>query len=156
MDERIVEALTKVLDDRHSTRAFVRGAEILSEDVTKIIQAAGRAPYASGGPRSLIHIAMDDVDGKYKTACAEQPYVQDASMRMIFLGKDDGAILRSGRPKYIYDAIASCMCADIMATALGYGTCWIGNFEASKVQALTPESLSPVIILLVGVIKTDG
>ena len=117
-------------------------------------EATTRAPYASGGPRmSLFKRPLKDMS----TACYNQKYVDQASMRYLFCGFDPEAVLRSGHPKYIFDCAAACMCMDLMAVALGYGTCWIGHFDPERIKILFDlgDTLIPTIILLVGR-RADG
>jgi nitroreductase len=141
-------SLYVALQNRKSCRKFKVGTPVDDEHRHFIEWAAHRAPYASGGPRGRYYLRTGTEE--LKDACFGQKYVAEADVVMIFVATDTVAMLKSEHPKYIFDIAASCMCADLMATALGYGTCWIGHFNPVKVKELIRTDLKPVIILLVG------
>ena len=158
--------IVEVMESRHSCREFA--GKPLREDKHKydLIHAACSAPFASGGPRRTIGV-IDWVNGLEELceACFGQPYVKTCSAAFVFSGVDieggpwdshpeklpKGTVMASGHAKYIFDCAAACMCTDLAAVSLGYGTCWIGNFDWEKVRKVTGRDERPVIILLVGV-----
>ena len=88
----------------------------------------------------------------------EQKYVRDCSEMLVFLGKDMDTRMRNGHQKALFDIAAACMCADLMATSLEIGTCWIGNFIPERVAEAMPSDVQygvPVIILLLGYPNAD-
>jgi nitroreductase len=144
--------LKEALEKRRSCRCF-RNLYLPGEVLEAIIEAAKKAPFASGGPRR--EICLVDCDSiqmqPLQEACFNQEYVGEASSALIFCGRDTDTMLKSGHPKYVFDCAAACMCADLMAVSLGLNTCWIGHFDAEKVKAVIGTEYRPTIILLVGV-----
>ena len=120
-----------------------------------LLWAASRAPYGSRGPRrEVFSFRSYEVRKILREFCFNQRYVEECSAVYVFCGKDfagkRGSILKSGHPKYVFDVGAAAMCMDLAATAKGLGTCWIGWFDADKVQSFIKTSYKPTIILLVG------
>jgi len=140
--------VSAALARRKSCRKFATG-EIPSHHEQLLKSASLSAPHASGGPRSML---FKRPEKDMAPACFNQKYVDEASMRYLFCGRDPNAVLRSGHPKYIFDCATACMCMDLMAVALGYGTCWIGHFDPERIKILFDlgDTLIPTIILLVG------
>ena len=95
-------------------------------------------------------------------ACVEQKHVLGAAGSFIFC-KDTVVMdshppfgrLRSGPEKYIFDCSAACMCVDLAATAMGFATCWIGNFWPKDLRDSAHLLHDPVIMLLVGYAEDD-
>lgn len=145
--------MEKVFKNRKSCREF-SDEKVPDNHIGKIMWAGSRAPYASGGPRRLI-VSIRDKETKLKLqeACVGQKYVGDCDTIFIAFSLDFGKVgevLRSGRAKGIWDCGATLMCMDIMATSLGLGTCWIGNFFPDKVREILNEDERPEMILVVG------
>lgn len=142
--------LDQVLFKRKSCRKFDPNCIMPVEHLWILGEAAKHAPYASGGPRRVFRVTA----GHHKTqeACFGQKYAGEASAVFVFCGKEPEAVLRSGHAKYIFDCAAACMCMDLKAVELGYGTCWIGHFDPDKIREAVGilDVWIPTIILLVG------
>ena len=137
---------------RKSCRRFEKVEKIPKMHYDSMLWASQQAPYCSGGPRFELYACGDPAKkAELKKACMNQQYVEDAALVFVFCGKDPGTKLRQGFSKFVFDCAAACMCLDLMATALGYGTCWIGNFLPEQVQKILKTDLRPTIILIVGV-----
>jgi len=145
--------IVDVLKERHSCRSFA-DKPISDELVKNMVWAANTAPYASGGPRYTIYYTSEKAEKQsLMDACMGQKYVSEASVAFLFCSDDDNSRLRQGDLKSMFDISAACMCMDLYAQSLGYGTCWIGNFVPEQVKTLLKINSRPVIILLVGVKK---
>ena len=142
--------LSNTLVLRKSCRKF-ENKKLSRNDIDLIQWAANRSPYASGGPRFHINwIENQETKNDIMAACMDQPYVGECGAVFIFSGKDPSAKLRQGFSKFVFDSSMACMCADLMATSLDYGTCVIGNFLPNRVKEIISSEYRPTIILLVG------
>jgi len=146
--------LDQVFEKRKSCRLFADYG-LGPHETYKILFAAKKAPYASGGPRCMMKcITVKEYKEKLKAACFNQHHVATCSLAIVFFALDPDTELRSGHKKYIFDCAAAAMCMDLMAVSLGLGTCWIGHFDPDKVKAVLETNMKPVIILLIGKRKT--
>jgi len=62
------------------------------------------------------------------------------------------------RGKNLYslqDATIAATFAMLTATALGYATCWVGNFDELEVKRVLKTSLRPVASIIVGYSKEN-
>jgi len=142
--------IEKVLEKRKSCRSYV-DREIQDNLISKIIWAAERAPFASGGPRRKMYVISDQKNkNRIFKACKKQIYVKQCSSIIIFCGKDIETKLRSGHPKYVHDCDAAVMCSILMATSLGVDSCWIGNFEPDAIKKILNVEYRPTVVLLLG------
>jgi len=144
-------SLSNTLINRKSCRDFDPDKRIDQVQIDLLDWASCRAPYASGGPRRKpIFVTNFATKERLMGACMGQKYVRDCSLVCVFCGTDPGTRLRQGFSKFVFDCSTACMCVDLMAVSLGFGTCWIGNFIPDRVAKILGTDLRPTIILLVG------
>lgn len=145
--------LLKVLEKRKSCRKFkpMDLQEGDREDLDQIIYAGTRAPYASSGPHRYFKVVAGPKLKLLQKACHDQEWVGSCLAAFVVIGTRAEYPLKSGHDRYVLDCAASVMCMDLMATSLGYGTCWIGHFDRVAVNEVCETSDIPVIVLLVGV-----
>jgi nitroreductase len=132
---------------RRSVRKY-RTDPIPEEDLNLILEAARKAP--TGGNRQRWHlVVVTDLDQRRRTAeaCNGQMWMADAPVILCMViwpgeGKVNGTIVLDH--------------AILAATSLGYGTCWIGAYNAGQVKEVLgiPEdhgitNLTPVGLPLV-------
>jgi len=105
---------------------------------------------------------IKDADRKeaLSVAANNQGFIADASMVIVALGDPGPASsakmpykLSSTRIAHRQDPIIAIKHMILAATALGYGTCWIGAFNAEEVKKIVevPENLAVVALLPIGV-----
>jgi len=142
---------------RYSVRAF-KNAPISDQALTTILEAANGAPSA-GNLQAYEIVVVRDAARKRELAkvSLDQLFLAEAPVVLVFCANPDrnrdkyGA---RGAERYcIQDASVACAYAQLAATALGLGTCWIGAFEEADVQRVinAPAAWRPVAILPVGV-----
>ena len=148
--------LFEAIEKRRSIRKFKPG-QVREEDLKKILQAGRLAP--SGGNRQpWCFIIVRDSETKNALAIAsnDQKFVAEADTVIVALG-DSGAYLKastsSTRILHKQDPMIAIEHMVLAATALGYGTCWIGAFSEAEVKKILkiPENLTVVALLPVGV-----
>ena len=148
--------LFEAIEKRRSIRKFKHGP-IASEDLKRILEAGRLAP--SGGNRQPWYfVVVKDLERKkaLSKAANNQEFIADADTVIGALG-DSGATLKSStsstRIAYKQDPMIAIEHMILAATALGYGTCWIGAFDEEQVKKILkiPENPAVVALLPVGV-----
>lgn len=110
---------------RRSVRKY-RSDPVPEEDLHLILEAARRAP--TGGNRQnwqMVVVTDPDLRKETAQACNGQMWMADAPVILCMVtlpgeGKVNGTIVLDH--------------AILAATSLGYGTCWIGAYDESKVK----------------------
>lgn len=148
--------LFEVIEKRRSIRKFKR-KPVARKDLKRILEAGRLAP--SGGNRQPWYfIVVRDLEIKKALSIVanNQKFIADADIVIVALG-DPGT-----KPKFNVSSIRIPHKQDPMiaiehmilaATALGYGTCWIGAFNENEVKRILkiPENLAVIALLPVGV-----
>jgi len=140
--------LFETVEKRRSIRKF-KTDSIPTEDLKRILEAGRLAP--SGGnrqPWSFVVVRDSETKKTLASAANLQRFIADADTVLVALG--DPSISRSLHKQDPMIAIEHMILA---ATALGYGTCWIGAFNEDEVKkiAKVPENLVVIALLPIGV-----
>jgi len=150
--------LFEVIEKRRSIRKF-KSKPVVKEDLRKILEAGRLAP--SGGNRQpWCFIVVRDPETKrtLSTAANNQKFIADADTVIVSLG-DPGT---STKPPYRLsftriphkqDPMIAIEHMVLAATALGYGTCWIGAYNEDEVKRVLkiPKNLAVIALLPVGI-----
>lgn len=145
-----------VLQARRSIRAF-RSTPVEKATLERIVEAACRAPSA-GNLQAYTLVLVRDPQRKRALAKAawEQGFIAQAPVVLVFLADAPRSQRRYGqRGATLYavqDATVACAYAQMAATALGLGSCWVGAFDDEAVRSLVnaPPDLRPVALLPIG------
>lgn len=145
-----------VLAERRSVRSYT-GEEVSEEHLNVILEAACCAPSA-GNLQAYEVVVVRDPERRKLLAKASynQDFMVEASVHLVFLAVPSRSAARYGkRGEALYslqDATIAATFAMLVAHALGYGTCWIGAFDDSRVAKVVeaPEDRRPVAIIVVG------
>lgn len=150
-DERL-----KPIFERRSCRNFT-DEPIPDEDLKTLMEALRQAPSA-GNVQPWRFYVVKDADTRRQLAGAAfgQTFVSDAPVVFVICADADESALSYGeRGKtlyYLQDTAAATQNLLLAATALGYGSCWVGAFDedaAAKALSL-PGHLRPVAMVPVG------
>lgn len=145
-----------VFAERRSVRSYT-GEEVSEEHLNAILEAACCAPSAGNLQAYEIVVVRDPERRKLLArASYNQDFMVDASVHLVFLAVPSRSSVRYGRRGSelysLQDATIAATFAMLAAHALGYGTCWIGAFDDSKVVKVigAPEDRRPVAIIVIG------
>ena len=149
--------LFEAYHQRYSVRAF-KSTPISEQAVTAILEAANSAPSAGNLQAYEIVIVRDAARKRElaKVSC-EQFFLVDAPVVLVFCANPDRNRNKygdRGTDRYcVQDASVACAYAQLAATALELGSCWIGAFAETDVKRVinAPAAWRPVVILPVGV-----
>ena len=147
--------LFEAIKQRYSVRAF-KDTPVSEASLRAILQAANDAPTA-GNLQPFEIMVVRDGEKRHRLAKTSyaQMFVAQAPVVLVFFTTD------RNREKYgqrgveffaVQDSAIAVAYAQLAATALGLGTCWIGAFDDAEVRAITgaPVGWRPVAILPVG------
>jgi nitroreductase len=150
--------LFKAIQERRSIRKF-KHDPLRNTDLKKILEAGRLAP--SGGnlqPWYFIVVRQQETKTALAAAADNQTFIADADIVVIALG--DPAVsagklpytLSSTRIPHKQDPIIAVEHMMLAATALGYGTCWIGAFNEQEVKKILkiPENMEVIALLPIG------
>lgn len=149
----------EAIEKRRSIRKFKSGI-ISKEDLRKILEAGRLAP--SGGNRQpwrFVVVREQEAKKALSIAADNQKFIADADTVIVALG--DSAVYKVKTPyklsqtriPHLQDPMIAVEHMVLAATALGYGTCWIGAFDEGEVKRILkiPENLAVVALLPIGV-----
>jgi len=138
--------------DRRSVRKY-RKDPVKDDDLRTILEAGRQAP--SGGnrqPWEFVIVTDEDLKHKVAEACNGQMWMADAGVIIAGLGLPEVS-----EKWWEIDPAIALQNIILAATALGYGTCWIGAFKQDEVKSLLniPEDVRVICLTPVGVPDTE-
>lgn len=147
----------QVLEGRQSVRSFNTEREVPSEIVTRLLEAAIRAPSAGNcQPWYFFVVRNQGTKRALAEAALNQWFLSEAPVVMVVCAEAERSAIRYGdRGRRLYslqDTAAAIENLLLAAVASGLGACWVGAFdeeEASRALDL-PSHLRPVAIVPVG------
>lgn len=141
---------------RRSCRDF-SGKPLKKGDLDILLEVMRRAPSAGNAQPWFFYVIKNE---EIKKGLAEAAYGQNFLVKapVVFLvctipRISSSAYGERGKSLYcIQDTAAAVENLLIAATALGYGSCWIGAFDEARVKSVMniPEHMRPVAIVPVG------
>ena len=145
-----------VITKRRTVRAF-ETREVEDEKLAKILECINAAPSA-GNMQGYDVVVVKSPKTKHTLAQAslQQSHVEQAPVVLAFFQSQDRSGARYGqRGRDLYslqDATIACAYAQLAATALSLGTCWVGAFEEEPVARVlnAKEGFIPVAMLSIG------
>jgi nitroreductase len=138
----------EVIEVRRSVREF-KLDPIPDEKLGMILEAARLAPSA-GNRQPWRFVLVQDADKKKAVARAadDQSFLGDAAVIVVAVG-----VPEVSARWYEKDTMIALEHMVLAATALGYGTCWIGAFDEDAIKRLLkiPAKMKIVALLPIGV-----
>jgi len=133
---------------RRSVRKYQSKA-VNPDDLNTIVEAGRQAPSAANRqPWHFVVVKNADQRRKLAEACSGQTWLAEAGVIVAGVGRP--AVSEKWYPVDVAIAMENMILA---ATALGYGTCWIGAFDQDRVKEVLelPEEMSVVALTPIGV-----
>jgi nitroreductase len=138
----------EVIEVRRSVREF-KLDPIPDEKLGMILEAARLAPSA-GNRQPWRFVLVQDADKKKAVARAadDQSFLGDAAVVVVAVGVPEVSARWCEK-----DTMIALEHMVLAATALGYGTCWIGAFDEDAIKRLLkiPANMRVVALLPIGV-----
>ncbi len=134
--------------ERRSVRKY-ESKPVADKDLQAILEAGRQAPSAAN--RQPWHfVVVRDAEQKRRVAeaCSGQTWMADAGVIIAGIGKPTVS-----DKWHAVDVAIAMQTMILAATALGYGTCWIGAFSDKEVASVlgVPEDCKVVALTPVGV-----
>jgi nitroreductase len=148
--------LLSVILKRRSVRAF-KPDEIPQVHIDQFVEALRWAP--SAGNRQPWHfylVRRPELKRDLARAAFQQDFVAQAPLVFVISGLPERSASRYGeRGKELYvfqDTAAAIQNLLLLATALGYGTCWVGAFDELQVSEVLslPKQERPLALIPIG------
>ena len=144
--------------DRYSARKF-ETADIPHEDIEKIIEAGLCAPTAVNYQPFRIWTFESDSAKDKLLSCTKMKFIEPAKVIFAIGAKADEAWVRPYDKKNLAEIDASIVTTQMMLAIhdLGYGSTWIGHFDADALKQHFPEmnGYELIALLPVGIIADD-
>jgi nitroreductase len=150
----LAENFFEIVKKRRSVRKY-KQREISTEHLKKILEAARLAPSARNAqPWRFIVVNDQKMKEFLAEAVGDQGFLADANVVIVVLGDPDVAPYW-----FVRDPMIAAEHMILAATALGYGTCWIGaladyvpeNMDDVKKRLNIPEKITVVCLVTIGV-----
>lgn len=141
------DTITTIME-RRSIRKY-EPKPVPDEDLRKILEAGRQAPSAANRqPWHFIVVRDEKQKQAVAEACSGQSWMADAGVIIAGIGKP-----KVNEKWYPVDVAIAMQNMILAATALGYGTCWIGAFNEQEVARVlgVPEDCKVVALTPVGV-----
>jgi len=137
----------RAIMQRRSIRKY-EPEPISDDDLETILEAGRQAP--SGGnsqPWHFVVVRGEELKRRLAEACSGQIWMADAGAIIAGLGKPS-----ENEDGYSVDVAIAMENMIIAAAALGYGTCWIGDFKEAQVREVLgiPDDFPIVALTPVG------
>lgn len=133
---------------RRSVRKY-QAKPIPDDHLNAVLEAGRQAPSAANRqPWHFVVVRGEEERKKLAEACSGQHWMADAAVIIAGIGKPGAS--EKWHPVDVAIAMENMILA---ATALGYGTCWIGAFDQEQVKELlgVPDDMTVVALTPVGV-----
>jgi len=148
-----------LIKKRRSIRSF-KNQEIPKEDINSLLEAAQWAPSAGNRqPVEIVIVQSQKQKEKLVVNALNQKFIQEAPLVLVVcadLNRSSARYGERGSTLYaIQDAAAATQNILLTATAMGYGSVWVGAFlepGVSKILEL-PPNVRPLAIIPIG--RTD-
>lgn len=147
----------EVIQKRRAVRKYVPGKKIPLEDINKILQTVNLAPSARNLQSYKIFVArtknmINKIFRVYYNQRSD--FIKNAALILIFCTDPTRAKEQFGeRGEKLYslqDATIATSFALLTATALGYASCWVGNFAEREMQKILGTKLRPIATIIIG------
>lgn len=147
----------EVLKRRKAVRSYIAGKSIPGKDITCILDAINLAPSAHNLQSYKIFTAKspETVLRVFPVFFNQRSdFIRNASLILIFCADPRNSQKEFGkRGKNLYalqDATIAATYGMLSAAALGYSTCWVGNFRDKEMKKVLNTGLTPVAAVIIG------
>jgi nitroreductase len=142
---------------RTSCRAF-RADPLPETDIDRLIEVLRWAPSAGNmQPWRFLVIRSQELRARLARAAGDQDFLAQAPVAFVICVEPERSAARYGeRGRFLYalqDTAAATENLLVAATALGYGSCWVGAFDENAVHEILaiPKGLRAVAMVPVGI-----
>ncbi len=156
----ITDDFFQVIQKRRAIRKY-KPYDIPDEDLRKILDASRLAPSANNSQPWRFIVVKDPKTKELLAEPSTQPFIADANAIIVVLGDPSvvSACCAQSQTWITRDPIIAAEHLVLAATALGYGTCWIANYNSRpkewenevKRTLKIPEHIHIVVLVAIGI-----
>lgn len=154
-----IQEFIKLAQERSSIRKY-SNKEVSCEVINQIIESARIAPSAVNFQPWKFLIIKGEKSKQIVRESYKREWFATAPLYIIACGNHQEAWHRSfdGKDHTDIDIAIAVEHICLSATSAGLGTCWVCNFDATKLKTdlLLPEDLEPIAIIPLGYPEGDG
>ena len=152
-----IEGFFEVLEKRRAIRKY-KSYDIPDHDLKKIFEAARLAPSANNNQPWRFIVVKDQKTKELLARPSTQNFIGEANAIVVVLGDSRGGCC--GRSVWAtHDPMIATEHLVLAATAMGYGTCWIANYESRpktwveevRKTLKIPDHMDIVVLVAIGV-----
>jgi nitroreductase len=147
-----------VIQKRKAIRKFKSNHGIADTDLTKLLETISLAPSARNlqGYKVFIATSKEKIEQIYNSCYNQRSdFINNAALILVFCTDPKKSIEMFGkRGENLYalqDATIAASYAQLTATALGYGSCWVGNFKEDEIKKIVQTDLTPISLIIIGI-----
>ncbi|TET24576.1 MAG: nitroreductase [Candidatus Bathyarchaeum sp.] len=153
----VTENYFEIVEKRRAIRKY-KPCDIPEEDLKKILEAARLAPSAENSQPWRFIIVKDQKTKELLARPSPQTFIADANAIVVVLA--DPSVSCCPRATWTTrDPMIATEHLVLAATALGYGTCWIANYESRSKEWINevkrtlkiPEHIQIIVLVAIGV-----
>lgn len=144
--------LMEAIRTRRSIRHY-RDQAVAAERIEKILEAGRLAPSARNAQEwRFVVVQAAAVRQQLMEAASFQSFVAEAPVVIAACAETDERMMQCGQLAYPIDVAIALEHIALKAVAEGLGTCWVGAFDASRVQTILgiPENIRVVQLMTLG------
>jgi len=156
MENNNPSEIFSIIKRRRSIRAF-HPDPIPTEHIEQMREAVRWAPSAGNcQPWHFFFVFQQEARKGLAAAAFEQDFISQAALAVVVCALPGKSAIRygkRGRDLYVYqDTAAAVENLLLLATDLGYGSCWVGAFDENRARQVLklPEEIRPVAIIPIG------
>ncbi|MBE6299040.1 MAG: nitroreductase [Bacteroidales bacterium] len=154
-----IQEFIKLAQERSSIRKYTN-KEVSCEVINQIIESARIAPSAVNFQPWKFLIIKGEKSKQIVRESYKREWFATAPLYIIACGNHEEAWHRSfdGKDHTDIDIAIAVEHICLSATSAGLGTCWVCNFDATKLKTdlSLPENLEPIAIIPLGYPEGDG
>ncbi len=154
-----IQEFIKLAQERSSIRKYTN-KEVSCEVINQIIESARIAPSAVNFQPWRFLIIKGEKSKQIVRESYKREWFATAPLYIIACGNHEEAWHRSfdGKDHTDIDIAIAVEHICLSATSAGLGTCWVCNFDATKLKTdlSLPENLEPIAIIPLGYPEGDG
>lgn len=151
----------EVVQKRKAIRKYLPGKTIPQKDIDRILDTINLAPSAKHLQSFKVFVVKSKagIEKIFQSCYNQQPdFIRNAALILIFCTDPKNAIEYFGERGNMYalqDATIAATFTMLVATDLGYDSCWVGNFKENGVKKALKTNLTPVAAIIIGISNED-
>ncbi len=150
--DKLYSEFMSIVGNRFSCRRYA-GVPMTNEQIEAVLEAARLAPSACNLQPWTFYVANTAELAAEVAASYDRPWIQSAATFIVVCGDHTQSWHRAdGKDHCDVDISIAVEHICLAAASMGLGTCWVCNFDESKLRKAfnLPEHIEPIAIIPIG------